>query len=161
MASSAPSLVHGTAIALAGRAALIRGASGAGKSDLALRCLLQPATALIPDCASLIADDQVLAEPANGKLLLRCPQAIRGLIEVRGVGLVQVPPSQPAELQLVVDLVAPEAVERLPEPSYVDILGIMVRRFALAPFEASAPLKLLLALREDPAREGPEVSKSV
>ena len=159
MASPSPSLVHGTAIALAGRAALIRGASGAGKSDLALRCLMQPATAVVPAGATLVADDQILAELRDGKVLLRCPEATRGLIEVRGVGIVAIPWTDPAELQLVVDLVAPDDIERLPEPSCASILGVKIKRLALAPFEASAPLKLLLALHNDDASGQPEVSK--
>lgn len=146
MAARDPELVHGTAIALAGRAALIRGVSGAGKSDLALRCLMQPATVLIPEQAILVADDQVLVEPAGDHLILRCPPTIRGRLEVRGLGLVTLPWIEPATLQLVVDLVAPEQVERLPEPASVTILGVSVNHLLLTPFEASAPLKLLLAL---------------
>src|SRR5689334_23520913 len=49
--------VHATAIALGGNAALIRGAPGSGKSDLALRCLAIAPTALVPCPASLVADD--------------------------------------------------------------------------------------------------------
>lgn len=147
MAGAAPSLLHGTAVALAGRAALIRGAAGSGKSDLALRCLAQPASDLIPGPAQLVADDQVLAETRGGKLLLTCPDTIRGLLEVRGLGIVTVPAQDEAELELLVDLIAAEDVERLPDPDCTAILGVRVRRLALYPFEASAPLKLLLALQ--------------
>lgn len=152
MAAPGPRLVHGTAIALAGYAALIRGAPGAGKSDLALRCLMQPATAAIPIQAVLVADDQVLAEPADGKLLLRCPTSTRGLIEVRGLGIMQMPVEEPAELALVVDLVDAAKVERLPEPELTSVIGVSVKRLALAPFEASAPLKLLLAMHDASGR---------
>ena len=149
MAGHGPEFLHGTAIALAGRAALIRGAPGAGKSDLALRCLMQPANAIIPEQAILVADDQVIVETIDDRLLLRCPPTIRGQLEVRGVGIVEMPWNEPAELQLVVDLVPPEQVERLPEPSFAHLQNIGVRRLVLAPFEASAPLKLMLALRND------------
>src|SRR5690606_13913494 len=84
-------LVHGTAIALKGRAALIRGESGSGKSDLALRCVAQPASDLISGQALLVADDQVRAEVRGGKVHLSCPETIKGLIEVRGLGIVAVP----------------------------------------------------------------------
>lgn len=148
MAAAAPRLVHGTAIALAGRAALIRGAPGSGKSDLALRCLAQPVTDLIACQALLIADDQVLAEDRDGKLSLSCPSTIRGLLEVRGLGIVAVPSQDVAELELLVDLVAQGEVERLPDPeSAAELLGVRVRRLGLFPFETSAALKLLLALQ--------------
>ncbi|MCL4766401.1 MAG: HPr kinase/phosphatase C-terminal domain-containing protein [Hyphomicrobiaceae bacterium] len=140
--------MHGTAIALAGRAALIRGASGSGKSDLALRCLAQPATGLISAQPLLIADDQVLVESRGGSLLLSCPAAIRGLMEVRGLGVVAVPMQERAELALLVDLVIASEVERLPDANATaDLLGVPIRRLALSAFEASAPLKLLLALQ--------------
>src|SRR5690606_40609359 len=66
-------------IALKGRAALIRGESGSGKSDLALRCLAQPASDLISGQALLVADDQVRAEGRGGKVHLSCPETIKGL----------------------------------------------------------------------------------
>lgn len=148
MAVAAPRLVHGTAIALAGRAALIRGAAGSGKSDLALRCLAQPASDLISGQAMLVADDQVLAGVRGGKLCLTCPATIEGLLEVRGLGIVAVPTQDEAELDLLVDLVAAEDVQRLPDPdAAAELMGVQVRRLALYPFEASAPLKLLLALQ--------------
>jgi len=141
-------LLHGTAIALKGRAALIRGESGSGKSDLALRCLAQPPSDLISGQALLVADDQVRAEVRGGKVHLTCPETIKGLIEVRGLGIVAVPAQDEAELELLVDLVRPEEIERLPDPAATaEIMGVQVRHLALAPFEASAPLKLLLALQ--------------
>lgn len=148
MAPNAAKLVHGTAIALQGHAALIRGPAGAGKSDLALRCLMQPATPLVPQTAVLIADDQVLVTPEGDRLTLTCPPTIRGLMEVRGIGLMPVPLRDSAELALIVDLVSSGEIERLPEPDeQTDLFGIAVRRIKLTPFEASAPLKLLLALQ--------------
>ena len=132
---------------------MIRGAPGAGKSDLALRCLAQPPSDLIACQALLIADDQVLAEPRDGKLRLSCPSPIKGLLEVRGLGIVAVPTQEIADLELLVDLVARDEVERLPDPeAAVELLGVRVRRLALFPFEASAALKLLLALQ---GRAGP------
>lgn len=145
--------VHGTVVAAGGRAALIRGPSGAGKSDLALRCLAVAASDLLPHPARLVADDRVelVATTAAGGglgLLARAPASIRGLLEVRGVGILPVPWQAEAELRLVVDLVAPGQVERLPpEPlPIVELAGCGLPRLALAPFEPSAPLKLLLAL---------------
>jgi serine kinase of HPr protein (carbohydrate metabolism regulator) len=141
-------LVHGSAIALAGRAALIRGPSGSGKSDLALRCLMQPPTGLVAHSAQLVSDDQVLIERHDQQLLVRAPSAIRGLLEVRGVGVMRIPAIDSAQLSLVVDLVAADKVERIPESGRTVVLaGVPVAHLELAPFENSAPLKLLLALQ--------------
>jgi HPr kinase/phosphorylase len=131
--------VHGTAIALDGGGVLIRGPSGSGKSDLALR--------LIDAGALLVADDQTELWPTERAILLRAPPTIVGRLEVRGVGIVQVPSLAEAPLRLVLDLVSPEHVERLPEASSCELLGRSVPRLTLAAFEASAVAKVRLALR--------------
>ena len=144
--AGAPKLIHGTAIACGGWAALIRGPSGAGKSDLALRCITLAPSPLIPHPAVLVADDQVLASIAGSAIELQAPASIRGKIEVRGVGIVEIPYAERANLTLLVDLVEASKVERLPEESTERLYGIAIRRISLAPFENSAALKLLIAL---------------
>jgi HPr kinase/phosphorylase len=131
--------VHGTCVAFGARGVLIRGRSGSGKSDLALR--------LVADGARLVADDQVLIGKTGRDLVARAPKTIRGVMEVRGVGIVRVPTSASARLRLVVDLVPSHAVPRLPDPHWEEIAGVRVPSVALASFEASAPLKVRLALR--------------
>src|SRR5438270_909972 len=132
------SLVHGTAVALGGVAVLLRGPPGSGKSDLALR--------LIDDGAALVADDQTRLERHGAELVAMAPAVIAGKIEVRGLGVVEVPTVASAPLGLVVDLVAADAVERLPEPRGCELLGLALPLLALAPFEASAGAKLRVAL---------------
>ncbi|MGH6815355.1 MAG: HPr kinase/phosphorylase [Hyphomicrobiaceae bacterium] len=140
--------VHGTAVALAGRAVLIRGRSGAGKSDLALRCLAQPQSVLVPSAVTLVADDRVAAAVSDGRIFLTAPQATRGRIEVRGVGIVTVPSIERAELKLIVDLVADAPVERHPDPlPVVDLFGVKIPLLEVHAFENSAPLKVLIALQ--------------
>lgn len=140
---------HGTAIALGARAALIVGPSGAGKSDLALRCLALAPGPLIPETAVLVADDRVHIHRAAAGLSVSAPETIRGQLEVRGLGIVEVPFRANADLVLAVELVAPEAVERLPDPPpELDFLGVRLPVLRLAPFEASAPVKLLLTLMQ-------------
>jgi serine kinase of HPr protein (carbohydrate metabolism regulator) len=136
---AAPVLVHATAIAIDGRAVLLRGPSGAGKSDLALR--------LIDGGARLVADDQVELRRAGERVLVTAPAALAGLIEVRGVGILQVEPLAEAALAMCVDLVPSAKVERLPEIRCVDVLGVAVPAVPLSPFEASAAAKLRFALR--------------
>jgi HPr kinase/phosphorylase len=151
-------ILHGTCVAYGTSAALLRGGSGAGKSDLALRFLaLPPERGLAP---MLIADDQVCVEARNGTLLVSSPQTIAGKIEVRGVGVVAVPHLHQARLMLVVDLVGAEEVPRMPpEPgATVTIAGSAVPRLKLAPFEGSAAVKLKLALLQAGASEQSEPS---
>lgn len=146
--SGETSQIHATAIALDGRAALILGSSGAGKSDLALRCILQGAWIDGRHClATLVADDQVIIDRSGGGLVARAHDAIAGQIEVRGLGIVAVSSVPAAEIGLAVELVAPAAIERLPEPGTTwPVLGVDVPLLRVAPFEASAHLKVLMAL---------------
>jgi serine kinase of HPr protein (carbohydrate metabolism regulator) len=141
--------VHGTAIALGASAVLIRGAPGSGKSDLALRCLAMAPTALIPSPTMLIADDRVELKRAQGRLTASAPASIRGRIEVRGLGIVTVPYAASATLALIADLVDSDRIERLPDPApQTEILGVQLPLLRIAPFEAAAPVKLLLALAQ-------------
>jgi serine kinase of HPr protein (carbohydrate metabolism regulator) len=140
-------LIHGTCVALGRRAALLRGTSGAGKSDLALRFIaLQSDTSGQP---ALVADDQVFVEACkNGAPLVGAPATIAGRIEVRGIGIVDVPFIEDARLVLVCDLVDRAEVPRMaPEtPERTVIAGVSVPLMRLDAFEPSAPLKLKLAL---------------
>lgn len=139
---------HGTAIALAGKAALIRGVPGSGKSDLALRCLAMAPTALIPCPVTLVADDRVDIRRDGETLTIEAPATIRGKMEVRGQGIVEVATTASAQLVLVADLTGSDKIERLPDPPpHTEIMGVRLPLVYLAPFEASAPVKLLLALR--------------
>lgn len=136
--SAAAILVHATTVAIGGRAILLRGPPGSGKSDLALR--------LIDAGARLVADDQTRLWRAGDAVVVGAPEAIAGLIEARGVGIVKLDALSRARLALIADLVAPQHVERLPEPASETIFGLAIPRVAVAPFEASAAIKLRLAL---------------
>lgn len=145
---SGAELVHGTCVALGRRAALLRGAPGSGKSDLALRFLFLarrgPAALEAP---ALVADDQVCLSRDGERVLASAPESILGKMEVRGIGIVGVKPALESELVLVVDLVDSAEVERLPGPdARVRLLGIDLPLLRLAPLESSAPIKLALAL---------------
>ena len=131
--------VHGTSVALGGDGILLRGPPGSGKSDLALR--------LIDEGARLVADDQTELHPSGPLLRMTAPAVLAGRLEIRGLGILAVPSLASSPLRLVVDLVAPGAIERLPEPRFCDLAGYSLPCLALAPFEASATAKLRLALR--------------
>lgn len=131
--------VHGTCVAVEGRGALFRGAPGSGKSDLALR--------LIERGAQLVSDDQVILEETESGLRATAEPRLQGKLEVRGIGIVDVPSVAAAPLLAVFDLCAPAKIDRQPETRFEELLpGKKVRLFRLAPFEASAPDKVRLAL---------------
>jgi HPr kinase/phosphorylase len=145
--SAEPEFVHATCVALGRRAALLRGPSGSGKSDLALRFLFlarRGPAALEPP--ALVADDQVLVRRDGDRVLATAPESIQGQIEVRGVGIVNVKLVAEAEVVLVVDLVDPAQVERHPPNLMTRLAGADLPLLRLAPFELSAPIKLALAL---------------
>lgn len=120
---------------------LFLGPPGAGKSDLVLR--------LLGRGWMLVADDQVELDATEpGALHAAPPDALRGLLEVRGLGLVRdLPVAAPARLRLVVDLLPPgETPPRLPDPATFQAHGRALPRLALAGREAAAPDKVALAL---------------
>jgi hypothetical protein len=88
--------VHASCVAIAGRGVLLTGKSGSGKSDLALR--------LIDGGARLVADDRTLLSVAKGRLRARAPASIKGLLEIRGLGIVAFAPRAGVEIALVVRL---------------------------------------------------------
>jgi serine kinase of HPr protein (carbohydrate metabolism regulator) len=137
--SGSPLLVHATAVSIEGGAVLLRGPSGSGKSDLALR--------LIDGGARLISDDQTLLRRERDRVLAEAPAAIAGLLEVRGVGLFRVETIAAVPLVLIADLTLSDAIERLPEQRFETVLGLRVPAVDLAPFEASARAKLRLLRR--------------
>jgi len=132
-------IVHATCVALGPHGILIRGESGSGKSDLALR--------LMDDGAMLVADDHVVIEAEAGALVAQPHETLAGMIEVRGLGIVEVPFLPSVQLALTVTLVAGDAVPRMPEPDSITIAGVALPHLLLAPFEASAVAKLRTAVR--------------
>jgi serine kinase of HPr protein (carbohydrate metabolism regulator) len=139
---SAPSLssetIHVSSVAIDGRAVLIGGRSGAGKSDLALR--------LIDRGAALISDDYTFVRRDKEVAYASAPERIAGRIEVRGVGIVDMAAAQNIRVALYVDL-SGEPV-RLPEgKDRIAIAGISIPSVALDGHHASAPLKVEAALR--------------
>jgi HPr kinase/phosphorylase len=107
-------ILHASCVALGGRGLLILGPSGAGKSALALR--------LMSLGADLVADDRTEVLRRDAMLVASCPAPLRGLIEVRGVGLLRATPVDSAEIALVVDLGQTET-DRLPPTRHITILG--------------------------------------
>jgi serine kinase of HPr protein (carbohydrate metabolism regulator) len=128
--------VHATSVAIGDRAVLIFGRSGAGKSDLALR--------LIDRGATLVSDDYTLLEARDGALLAAPPPSIAGKMELRGVGIIDLPFKSGIPTGLIVDL--DHHPDRLPEPGTREIGGIPVPVIGLHGLEPSAPIKVEKAL---------------
>lgn len=118
---------------------LLLGKSGSGKSDLALRLLVRG--------SSLVADDQViLRKHESGVLLASVDEKIRGLLEIRGVGLVRYPVATNIPVTLVVELAPRDEIEHIPAPATYELLGVSVPKIKLDAFDASATAKIHAAL---------------
>lgn len=135
--------LHATCVAIDGVGVLLRGPSGSGKSDLALR--------LIDGGALLVADDVTelvrRADAVFACLPEAAPPETRGRLEVRGLGILPVPSLPKAPLRIVFDLAPGAAIERLPSLRPHDFLGVPLPVIPLDPFAASAAAKVRLAVR--------------
>lgn len=98
--------LHATAVAFDGKALVITGPSGSGKSSLALQ--------LMAYGAALIADDRVTLITDQQNLVATSPTTIAGLIEARQIGVLNAEPAPPSPVVLAVDLGQTET-ERVPE----------------------------------------------
>ncbi len=131
--------LHASCIVKAGRAVLISGRSGSGKSDLALR--------LIDRGASLVSDDYTIVRRVNGRLLASAPANIAGKIEVRGIGIVEIETETDVPVCLAVDL--NRDVQRMPDPAEQFVVaGVRLPVIGLNGLEASAPVKVEVALAQ-------------
>jgi HPr kinase/phosphorylase len=133
-------LLHATCAALSGRGVLLKGPSGSGKSDLCLR--------LIHNGWRLVADDQVCLTSSNFHLIGQPPMPLRGLIEVRGVGILNIAYAISAPICLVVKLVSIDTVERIPEDTAWCFKSHNIPMVQIDPFEISAVEKISIALQE-------------
>jgi serine kinase of HPr protein (carbohydrate metabolism regulator) len=129
--------VHASTVALDGRAVLISGPSGSGKSDLALR--------LIDRGFSLVSDDQTIVKRDGDRLIATAPPTIAGKIEVRGIGIVQMERSSDVTVSLWVELTSD--IQRIPDDSRErPVLGVALPLISIDATTASAPIKVAIAL---------------
>ena len=129
--------LHSSTVALDGRAVLISGPSGSGKSDLALRMLDRGFT--------LVSDDRTILRRQGGKLIASAPDTIKGKLEVRGVGIVEMETVANVPVALVVELT--REIQRMPDDDQERlILGAGIPLINVDALTASAPSKVALAL---------------
>jgi len=150
-----PATVHASAVLVGARAVLIRGPSGAGKSRLALELIDAARAGRLP-LARLVGDDRVQLESVNGRLLVRPAQALAGLIELRGVGILRREYEPCAVVGLVVDLDAKDA-QRVPDKPTIEVNGINLPRLAVASGAAALPAALALLTSTEAAID-PQIS---
>jgi HPr kinase/phosphorylase len=131
--------LHASCVAIGAAGVLLLGASGSGKSDLSAR--------LIDSGATLVADDRVNLVAQGGQLLASVPHSIAGKLELRGVGIIDMPYAKETALKLAVTLDNWGEQERLPEPAFFDCLGLRVPLLSVQPFEDSACAKIRLFLQ--------------
>ena len=129
--------LHASTVALDGRAVLILGPSGAGKSDLALRMLDRG--------FKLVSDDRTIVRKDGERLIASAPETIKGKLEVRGLGIVDIDHQTDLPIALAVELRSD--MERLPDDGRErTILGIAIPLINVDALTASAPSKVALAL---------------
>ncbi|URW77138.1 HPr kinase/phosphatase C-terminal domain-containing protein [Sphingomonas donggukensis] len=139
MAELSSETIHASCVAIDGVAVLIEGRSGAGKSDLALR--------LMDRGAVLVSDDYTRLVRQGKTLIARAPDNLAGKIEVRGIGIVEMPHIDDVPVGLIVAIV--EAPPRMPGAGRLRRLaGVELREIALPSLEPSAPIKVEIALKQ-------------
>lgn len=140
--------IHATAIVCGSTGLLFVGASGSGKSSTAFACLA--AARARGWNAALVADDRTCLSVRGGRCVASCPEPIRGLIEMRGTGIVPLPRVDRAVIDLVVALDVPSAATRLPpESETFSCNGIVLPLLRLWPIGAADPLSCILAGRPE------------
>lgn len=138
--------IHATTIALHGRGVVILGASGTGKSALALQ--------LMALGCDLVADDQTELSLEPQGLIARCPEAIKGKIEARGFGILNAKAVTQASVICAVDLNTEED-HRLPHEKYTTLCDASIRLFHKTGIEV-LPFALLQYLKDAPLPDLPE-----
>jgi serine kinase of HPr protein (carbohydrate metabolism regulator) len=129
--------LHASTVALDGRAVLISGPSGSGKSDLALR--------LLDRGFSRVSDDQTIVKRDGDRLVATAPPTIAGKLEIRGIGIVEVERVSDVAVALIVEL--RNDIQRLPDDSRERlILGVSLPLISIDALTASAPSKVAIAL---------------
>lgn len=130
--------VHATLIDYNGKGILLTGKSGSGKSDVALRMIMDKG-------AKLVGDDRIILHRDGNAVLGKAPDILAKKLEVRNVGIVEIEnTTEEVEICLCVELCKDKtSLDRLPQNKYIDILGVDIPQIELYPFEVSTIHKII------------------
>jgi serine kinase of HPr protein (carbohydrate metabolism regulator) len=129
--------LHASTVAKDGRAVLITGPSGSGKSDLTLR--------LLDRGFGLVSDDRTVVKKVGDRLIASAPPTIAGKLEIRGLGIIDMESVDDVPVALIIELTSD--IQRMPDDSRSrPILGVAVPLVTVDAMTASAPSKVALAL---------------
>jgi serine kinase of HPr protein (carbohydrate metabolism regulator) len=129
--------LHASTVAKDGRAVLITGPSGSGKSDLTLR--------LLDRGFGLVSDDRTVVKKVGDRLIASAPPTIAGKLEIRGLGIIDMESVDDVPVALIIELTSD--IQRMPDDSRSrPILGVAVPLVTIDAMTASAPSKVALAL---------------
>ena len=132
--------IHASCISIKQKGVLILGDSGSGKSDLCLRLIMEFG-------AKLVADDRVDIKAEKNTVIASAPKTLKGLMEVRGIGIIKLPIKTQTKIDLVISLVnKQEDIERMPEYEFFKFGSINIPKIKLFAKESSASAKVLAAL---------------
>ena len=138
-----PETIHASCVVLGDRGVLITGPSGSGKTTLALS-LIDRARAT-GGFARMVADDRTILSLCSGRPIARAPDSIADLVEARGFGPVRVAAEAEAVIDLLVDLVAPEAALRFHDGETRVLAGCELPLLVLAERNASGAVFAIAA----------------
>ena len=144
---------HGTCVLVGGKAVLLRGPSGIGKSSTAMRLLLEPSESKSDFCR-LVADDRVQVQISHGRIIASPPTRLAGLLEIRGVGIYKLPFEPRAQIGLVVDLMTARELanhsQRLPERASLstEMKGVLVPFLCVGASDPTVAIRIRFAMKQ-------------
>ncbi len=132
--------IHASCVSWQNNGILILGKSSQGKSDLCLRLIQNHG-------AVLVADDRVILNVSHETIVVSAPDNLKGMLEVRGVGILQAPHCDNCSLSIVVELVSDSTtVERFPDDEFWVYGNIKLPLIRICAFDVSAANKIIAAL---------------
>ena len=118
-------IVHASSVVVGTMGILIRGPSGSGKTTLMMELINQSNNC--DEFACVICDDQTGLSATNDQLIAHRIEQISDQLEVRGFGILSVKSIDAAIVHVVVDLIDPTLLERMPETNFTNLESIEVR----------------------------------
>ena len=132
------SSLHGNCLWVNETGVLILGKAASGKTGLTLAMINSGR-------GTLVADDQVIVYRADKILMARPPEAMQGMMQIHGIGIIDLDYMAPVQLHLIIQLVPHEDVPLIAEKREKEIEGLSLPLLRLAGHEASSADTLWLA----------------